>query len=253
MKRSDQEFGQLASLGIKNLLLRGTQLKVFFVCRLNSPKFGFDFTGRHLSFILNQMEFVSLSILVQNVSPTDCFLLQNTKFIFGCAVYTGRDTKMSQVNTINDKQIWICLWICWLKTFQINKAFVNSPQNSKITSNKFSSVEKTMNNCFLAYLVLLLLEVSFFPWFLHYRHHVWGFSILDGQDEFLIPDIFLFSVLNCHFLFRSLLPPVSSWSTGLILVMTPSRPSGNIWKDNDLYSKVQPNARTTGILESSTL
>ena len=109
VKRSDQEFGQLASLGIKNLLLRGTQLKVMqnklFVCRLNSPKFGFDFTGRHLSFILNQMEFVSKSIFVQNVSTTDCFLLQNTKFIFGCAVYTGRDTKMSQVNTINDKQL----------------------------------------------------------------------------------------------------------------------------------------------------
>ena len=36
---------------------------------------------------------------------------------------------------------------------------LDPPQNSKITSNKFSSVEKTMNNCFLAYLVLLLLEV----------------------------------------------------------------------------------------------
>ena len=134
------------------------------------------------------MEFVSKSIFVQNVSPTDCFLLQNTKFIFGCAVYTGRDTKMSQVNTINDKQ----LWICWLKTFQINKAFVNSPQNSKITSNKFSSVEKTMNNCFLAYLVLLLLEVSFSAWSLHYHNHVWSFRILDDQDKFLIPAIICF-------------------------------------------------------------
>ena len=36
---------------------------------------------------------------------------------------------------------------------------LTSPQNSKITSNKFSSVEKTMNSCFLAYLALLLLEV----------------------------------------------------------------------------------------------
>ena len=36
---------------------------------------------------------------------------------------------------------------------------MDPPQNSKITSNKFSSVEKTMNNCFMAYLVLLLLEV----------------------------------------------------------------------------------------------
>ena len=145
------------------------------------------------------------------------------------------------------------LIFCLLITFKKNKAFLNSPQNSKITSNKFSSVEKTMNNCFLAYLVLLLLEVSFSPWFLHYRHHVWNFRILVDQDEFLTPDIFLFSVLNFHFLLRSPLPPVSSWYTGLISVMTPSRPSGNIWKDNDLYSKVQPNVRTTGILESSTL
>ena len=109
VKRSDQEFGQLASLGIKNLLLRGTQLKVMqnmsFVCRLYSSKFGFDYKEIHLSFILNEMKFVSKSILVQNVSPSYCFLLQNTKFIFGCAVYTGRDTKMSQVNTINDKQL----------------------------------------------------------------------------------------------------------------------------------------------------
>ena len=49
VKRSDQEFGQLASLGIKNLLLRGTQLKVMqnklFVCRLNWPKFCFDYKG----------------------------------------------------------------------------------------------------------------------------------------------------------------------------------------------------------------
>merc|ERR1719312_2026375 len=74
------EFGlELSSLSLKNIALRGTQLK-------------------------------------------------NTEFIFGCAVYTGRDTKMSQ--------------------------------NSKIMSNKFSSVEKTMNICFVSYLVLLLLEVS---------------------------------------------------------------------------------------------
>ncbi len=39
--------------------------------------------------------------------------LKNTEFAFGCAVYTGHDTKMSR--------------------------------NSKITSNKFSTVEKSMN------------------------------------------------------------------------------------------------------------
>ena len=74
-----RDYGvELSSLGLKNIAMRGTQLK-------------------------------------------------NTEFIFGCAVYTGRDTKMSQ--------------------------------NSKITSNKFSSVEKTMNICFVVYLFILLFEV----------------------------------------------------------------------------------------------
>ena len=67
VKRSEHEFA-LASVGIKNLLLRGTQLKVGDI---------------HQSF-------------------PQFLLLQNTKFIYGCAVYTGRDTKMSQVN----KWLW---------------------------------------------------------------------------------------------------------------------------------------------------
>ena len=55
--------------------------------------------------------------------------LKNTSALVGCAVFTGPDTKMSL--------------------------------NSKITSNKFSSVERTMNICFLVYLLLLILEVIF--------------------------------------------------------------------------------------------
>ena len=54
--------------------------------------------------------------------------LRNTDYILGVAVYTGADTKMSQ--------------------------------NSKINANKFSSVERTLNICFIAYLSLLLLEVG---------------------------------------------------------------------------------------------
>ena len=54
--------------------------------------------------------------------------LRNTEYILGVAVYTGGDTKMSQ--------------------------------NSKINSNKFSSVERTLNLCFIAYLSLLLAEVG---------------------------------------------------------------------------------------------
>ena len=53
--------------------------------------------------------------------------LRNTDYILGVAVYTGGDTKMSQ--------------------------------NSKINANKFSSVERTINLCFIAYLLLLLAEV----------------------------------------------------------------------------------------------
>ena len=53
--------------------------------------------------------------------------LRNTDYILGVAVYTGQDTKMSQ--------------------------------NSKINANKFSSVERILNFCFILYLVLLLSEV----------------------------------------------------------------------------------------------
>ncbi len=53
--------------------------------------------------------------------------LRNTDFVYGCAVYTGHDTKMSR--------------------------------NSKMTSNKFSTVEKSMNRYLVFYLILLLLEV----------------------------------------------------------------------------------------------
>ncbi len=53
--------------------------------------------------------------------------LKNTDFAYGCAVYTGLDTKMSR--------------------------------NSKITSNKFSTVEKSMNKYLIFFVVLLLFEV----------------------------------------------------------------------------------------------
>ena len=53
--------------------------------------------------------------------------LKNTQFMYGCVVYTGQDTKMSH--------------------------------NSKISSNKFSTVEKSMNKYLIFYMILLLLEV----------------------------------------------------------------------------------------------
>ncbi len=54
--------------------------------------------------------------------------LKNTDFMFGCVIYTGQDTKMSQ--------------------------------NSKITSNKFSTVEKTMNKYLIFFMALLFAEVG---------------------------------------------------------------------------------------------
>ncbi|KAF0294687.1 Phospholipid-transporting ATPase 11C [Amphibalanus amphitrite] len=55
--------------------------------------------------------------------------LKNTANIYGCAIYTGRDTKLAL--------------------------------NLKITSNKFSSVEKSMNKFLVFFLLLLLCEVTF--------------------------------------------------------------------------------------------
>ncbi|CAB0041003.1 unnamed protein product [Trichogramma brassicae] len=53
--------------------------------------------------------------------------LKDTDFVIGCAVYTGDDTKLSL--------------------------------NSKLSVNKFSSVEKSINNYLLVFVVFLLLEV----------------------------------------------------------------------------------------------
>ncbi|KAK6644621.1 hypothetical protein RUM43_000889 [Polyplax serrata] len=53
--------------------------------------------------------------------------LKNTEFVYGCAVYTGADTKLAL--------------------------------NSKLTSNKFSSVEKSINKYLLFYLGLLIFMV----------------------------------------------------------------------------------------------
>ncbi len=53
--------------------------------------------------------------------------LKNTEFIYGCAIYTGPDTKMSQ--------------------------------NSRMKSNKFSSIEVMMNKYLIIYVGILLVEI----------------------------------------------------------------------------------------------
>ncbi|GFG30600.1 hypothetical protein Cfor_10512 [Coptotermes formosanus] len=54
--------------------------------------------------------------------------LKNTEFVIGCAVYTGQETKLAL--------------------------------NSKLTSNKFSTVEKSINSFLLFFLLLLVTEVA---------------------------------------------------------------------------------------------
>ena len=53
--------------------------------------------------------------------------LKNTEFAYGCAVFTGSDTKMSQ--------------------------------NSRMKSNKFSSIEVIMNKYLILFMVILILEI----------------------------------------------------------------------------------------------
>ena len=63
--------------------------------------------------------------------------------MYGCAVYTGRDTRMSQVPAGR-----VCSHLTsWL------------PQNSKSGKNKFSTVELTMNKVLVVYIIILILEI----------------------------------------------------------------------------------------------
>ena len=64
--------------------------------------------------------------------------------MYGCAVYTGRDTKMSRV----------------CKEYFAKNADYVSFQNSKQGKNKFSTVEVTMNRVLLVYMLILVLECT---------------------------------------------------------------------------------------------
>lgn len=65
--------------------------------------------------------------------------LQNTSFVYGVAVYTGHETKLAL--------------------------------NSRLTSNKFSSVEKTANRYLIAYLTIL---IAFSASFTAIRFAIWN-------------------------------------------------------------------------------
>ena len=93
-------------------------------CQNPSPDL-FSFSGK--ATIVKDYGIEKCSIGIDNLAMRGT-QLRNTDYILGLAVYTGPDTKMSQ--------------------------------NSKINSNKFSSVERILNFCFILYLVLLLSEVA---------------------------------------------------------------------------------------------
>ena len=93
-------------------------------CQNPSPDL-FSFSGK--ATIVKDYGVEKCSIGIENLAMRGT-QLRNTDYILGLCVYTGQDTKMSQ--------------------------------NSKINSNKFSSVERMLNLCFILYLVLLLSEVA---------------------------------------------------------------------------------------------
>ena len=115
-------------MGIKNLLLRGTQLKVGDIHQ-SFPQHSFFFFRIPSSYMAVLSTLVEIPKCHRSTNGYEEHQLRIFAFLY---------------NYLNYLYHGICL---------------TSPQNSKITSNKFSSVEKTMNSCFLAYLALLLLEV----------------------------------------------------------------------------------------------
>ncbi|XP_014664546.1 PREDICTED: probable phospholipid-transporting ATPase IF isoform X3 [Priapulus caudatus] len=93
--------------------------------------------------------------------------LKNTEFIFGCAVYTGQQTKMAL--------------------------------NSKFTSAKFSTVEKSMNFFLIVFLVILMFETTLlvvlkniyernisWPWYLPPQKPINFRNVLQDLLSFLV-------------------------------------------------------------------
>jgi len=92
-------------------------------CEQPSPDLH-NFLGRMKMRMNDDMELCSLSLENLVMRGTQ---LRNTDYVFGCVVYTGKDTKMSQ--------------------------------NSKSTANKFSTVEVTMNKFLLIFMAILVAEI----------------------------------------------------------------------------------------------
>ncbi|XP_045609481.2 LOW QUALITY PROTEIN: phospholipid-transporting ATPase IF [Procambarus clarkii] len=100
------------------------RLRAIIECQLPHPNL-YDFKGR-LEVYRGAGVPDTASLATENLLPRGA-RLKNTSTVYGVAVYTGEETKMAL--------------------------------NSKMTGNKFSTVEKSMNNFLVFFLVMLVLEI----------------------------------------------------------------------------------------------
>lgn len=129
----------------------------------------YSFTG-HMTIMKDDMEENCLSL-----NPTNILLrgarLRNTPYIFGCAVYTGQETKMAL--------------------------------NSKFKSTKFSRIEKRMNLYLKVFLMILILEAVICTalkyWFNHFYTadmNIWYLDInMTVSATTVIQDLLAFLVI----------------------------------------------------------
>ncbi|XP_076046223.1 phospholipid-transporting ATPase IF-like isoform X2 [Oratosquilla oratoria] len=99
-------------------------LRAIVECQLPHANL-YDFKGR-LDLYVGNARPIHTPLATENLLLRGA-RLKNTPFVYGCAIYTGEDTKMAL--------------------------------NTKITNNKFSCVEKSMNYFLLFFLGLLMIEV----------------------------------------------------------------------------------------------
>lgn len=123
--------------------------------------------------------------------------LRNTAFVYGLAVYTGRDTKLAH--------------------------------NSQVKPNKFSSTESTVN-MFLIIAFLLLSVFSIIGALRYHRPMSWLYIGLEKSDSFD-------QILVAHFLLYNYLVPISLYVTlefvkffGTISVVEDKKMKVNVWQ-----------------------
>ncbi|XP_011166374.2 probable phospholipid-transporting ATPase IF isoform X2 [Solenopsis invicta] len=127
--------------------------------------------------------------------------LKDTEFVVGCAVYTGRDTKLSL--------------------------------NSKIVSNKFSTAERSINKYLIVYVVILLIEVLMCTMLKLYVQTFQKWEIYLGPQPKITFQSLIEDILNFLILFNYIVP-ISLYSTAELQKFLGSFFIG--W-DLDMYDK----------------